>query len=198
MSIHHSARRCVGRSASLRGSREPVGALSVALLRRCLWVPIVLGCAAREGIILASGSLAPLRAATLVSLRAGRSSPVPRAGESRLTPGGGQVMPLARRPPGVPWAALASISRRDPLPRRRWEPPHAPLRPRASPQAPLTPVHELPRPTELSLEPSLPSGRRGFASKPLGLGGGSRLTGVLVLQRAEFRDLVCTVRTTQS
>ena len=131
-------------------------------------MPIGLGCAAREGIILASGSLAPLRSATLVSLRAERSSPVPRAGESRLTPGGGQVMPLARRPPGVPWAALASISRRDPLPRRRWEPPHAPLRPRASPQAPPTPVHELPRPTELPLEPSPPSGRRGFASKRVG------------------------------
>eukprot|EP00964_Phaeocystis_antarctica_P023292 scaffold13037_cov63-Phaeocystis_antarctica.AAC.1 len=77
-------------------------------------------------------------------------------------------MPRARRPPGVPWAALASISRRDPLPRRRWEPPHAPLRPRASPQAPPTPVHELPRPTELPLEPSPPSGRRGFASKWVG------------------------------
>eukprot|EP00964_Phaeocystis_antarctica_P030730 scaffold17384_cov48-Phaeocystis_antarctica.AAC.2 len=43
-----------------------------------------------------------------------------------------------------------------------------PLRPRASPQAPPTPVHELPRPTELPLEPSPPSGRRGFASKRVG------------------------------
>ena len=34
------------------------------------------------------------------------------------------------------------------------------------------------------------------APAPLGLGEGSRLTGVLVLQRAEFRDLVCTVCTT--
>ena len=32
----------------------------------------------------------------------------------------------------------------------------------------------------------------------LGLGGASRLTGVLVLQRAEFRDLVGTVGATQS
>ena len=30
-----------------------------------------------------------------------------------------------------------------------WEPPQAPLRPRASPQAPPTPVHESPRPTEV-------------------------------------------------
>ena len=33
-------------------------------------------------------------------------------------------------------------------------------------------------------------------SGALGLGGASRLTGVLVLQRAEFRDLVWTVWTT--
>ena len=32
----------------------------------------------------------------------------------------------------------------------------------------------------------------------LGLGGGSRLTGVLVLQHAEFRDMVSTVSTTHS
>ena len=32
--------------------------------------------------------------------------------------------------------------------------------------------------------------------EPLGLGGGSRLTGVLVLQRAEFRDLLWDVWTT--
>ena len=35
-----------------------------------------------------------------------------------------------------------------------------------------------------------------FAYSPLGLGGASRLTGVLVLQRAEFLDLVCTLCTT--
>ena len=38
-----------------------------------------------------------------------------------------------------------------------WEPPHVPLRPRASPQAPLTPVHKLPRPKEMPLEPPAPA-----------------------------------------
>ena len=63
----------------------------------------------------------------------------------------------ARRLLGVLWVARLAISRRAPLPRRRWEPPQAPLRPRASPQAPLTPVHGLPRPTEMRLEPQAPA-----------------------------------------
>ena len=74
----------------------------------------------------------------------------------------------ARRLLGVLWVARLAISRRAPLPRRRWEPPQAPLRPRASPQAPPTPAHELPQPTELPIEPSSPSGRRGFASTRVG------------------------------
>jgi len=51
-----------------------------------------------------------------------------------------------------------------------WEPPQAPLRPRASPQAPLTPVHESPRPTEVPLEPPKSAWPRGFASKRIGPG----------------------------
>ena len=37
-----------------------------------------------------------------------------------------------------------------------------------------------------------PNRVRRCSRTPLGLGEGSRLTGVLVLQRAEFRDLLCT------
>ena len=39
-------------------------------------------------------------------------------------------------------------------------------------------------------------GRYELTTQPLGLGGASRLTGVLVLQRAEFRDLLWDVWTT--
>jgi hypothetical protein len=42
------------------------------------------------------------------------------AGGSRLTPGGGQVMPHARGLLGVLWAARLAISHRASLPRRRW------------------------------------------------------------------------------
>ena len=54
-------------------------------------------------------------------------------------------MPRARGLLGVLGAAPPAICRRESVPRRVWEPPQAPLRPRASPQAPPTPVEELPR-----------------------------------------------------
>ena len=55
------------------------------------------------------------------------------------------MIPRARRPLGVLGAAPPAICRRESVPRRVWEPLQAPLRPRASPQAPPTPVEELPR-----------------------------------------------------
>ena len=90
------------------------------------------------------------------------------AGESRVKPGRGQVIARARRLPGVLWAALEATSRRALLSRRARGAAQAPLRPRASLQAPPMPVHKLPRPTEMFLEPPPPSGLRGFASKVVG------------------------------
>ena len=55
------------------------------------------------------------------------------------------------------------------LPPEAWfgRSPQAPFRPRASPQAPLTPVHELRRCPELPLEPPTPAWAQGFASEPI-------------------------------
>ena len=77
-------------------------------------------------------------------------------------------MPRARRLLGVLQAARLATFRRASLSRRARGAAQAPLRPRTSLQAPPMPVHELPRPTELPLEPSRPSGLRGFASKRVG------------------------------
>ena len=77
-------------------------------------------------------------------------------------------MPRARRLLGVLQAARLATFRRASLSRRARGAAQAPLRPRASLQAPPMPVHKLPRPTELLLEPPPPSGLRGFASKRVG------------------------------
>ena len=75
------------------------------------------GCSAREGVIWSPGSLAPLRA--LLWSTSGPKVPAGAcAGGSRLTPGGGQAIPLARPPLGVRWAAPPAIARRASLPRR--------------------------------------------------------------------------------
>ena len=67
-------------------------------------------------------------------------------------------MPHARRLLSVLWVARLAISRRAPLPRRRWgAASSAVATPRASP-GPPTPVHQLARPTEMPLAPSPPSG----------------------------------------
>ena len=131
-------------------------------------MPTRRGCCAREGIILASDWLAPLRRGSSGRPPGRMVSAGACAGGSRLTPGGGQVMPRARRPLGVLGAGPPAISRRESLSRRVREPPQAPLRPRASPQAPPTPVHESPRPTEVPLKPPAPAWPRGFASKRVG------------------------------
>ena len=89
------------------------------------------------------------------------------AGGSRLTPGGGQVMPRTRGLLGVLGAAPPAICRRESVPRRVWEPLQAPLRPRASPQAPPTPVEELPRARQVIRVPRRP--RNGHA------GGGDKV-----------------------
>ena len=67
-------------------------------------------------------------------------------------------MPHARRLLSVLWVARLAISRRAPLPRRRWgAASRAVATPRVSP-GPPTPVHELARPTEMPFAPSPPSG----------------------------------------
>ena len=80
------------------------------------------------------------------------------AGGSRPTPGGEQVMPRARRLLGVLQAARLATFRRALLSRRARGAAQAQMRPRASLQAPPMPVHKLPLPTEMLLEPSV--GRR--------------------------------------
>ena len=91
------------------------------------------------------------------------------AGGSRLTPGGGQVMPRARGLLGVLGAAPPAICRRESVPRRVWEPLQAPLRPRASPQAPPTPVEELPRARQVIRVPRRPRNGQGAATRCLWL-----------------------------
>ena len=91
------------------------------------------------------------------------------AGGSRLTPGGGQVMPRTRGLLGVLGAAPPAICRRESVPRRVWEPPQAPLRPRASPQAPPTPVEELPRARQVIRVPRRPRNGQGTATRCLWL-----------------------------
>ena len=67
-------------------------------------------------------------------------------------------MPRARRLHDALLAAQLPISRRASLPRRVVrEPPYAPMRPCATPQAPLTPVHKLPRPSDQPVEPPAPA-----------------------------------------
>jgi hypothetical protein len=81
------------------------------------------------------------------------------------------VIPRARRLLGVLGAAPPAISHRTSLPRGGFgTSPQAPFRPRASPQAPLTPVHELPRCPELPLEPPTPAWAQGFASERIASG----------------------------
>ena len=155
----HCARRC-----RLLGAR--VGALS----SRC---DAAASGAQRAGLLRARrGYLV----AWLVSASAARYSGRPpgrmvpagaSAGGSRLTPGGGQVIPRARRLLGVLGAAPPAISHRTSLPRRVRDVASSPV---SSPQAPLTPVHELPRCPELPLEPPTPAWAQGFASERIASG----------------------------
>ena len=88
------------------------------------------------------------------------------AGGARLTPGGEGRRFRAR---DRCWACGGPRQQRSPAaPPSRGvvqEPPQAPSRPRASPQAPPTPVHKLPRRMEMPLEPPTPAWARGFASE---------------------------------
>ena len=81
-------------------------------------MPTRRGCCARGGIILASDWLAPFRLGSSGRPPGRMVSAGACAGGSRLTPGGGQVMPRARRPLGVLGAGPPAISRRESLPRR--------------------------------------------------------------------------------
>ena len=82
-------------------------------------VPIGRGCSAREGVIWSAGLVAPRCWQRYSGRPPGRKVPAgARTGGSRLTPGGGQVMPCARRLLGVLGAAPPAISRRKSVPRR--------------------------------------------------------------------------------
>ena len=83
------------------------------------------------------------------------------AGGSRLTPGGGQVMPHARRLLGVLGDAPPAISRLKSVPRRVRGPPWPHCDPAASPQAPPTPAEVLPRARRVTKVPSRRRPRNG-------------------------------------
>ena len=174
----HCARRC-----RLLGAR--VGALS----SRC---DAAASGAQRAGLLRARrGYLV----AWLVSASAARCSGQPpgrmvpagaSAGGSRLTPGGGQVMPRARRLLGVLGDAPPAISRRKSVPRRVRGPPWPHCDPAASPQAPPTPVEVLPRARRVTNVPRRPRNGQGGATRCLHAVGPGRPDGWL--QWAKFYE----------
>ena len=151
LSLHPPLR---AQMSAARGAR--VGALSSRCATPLRRVPSGRGCSAREGVIWSPGSLAPLRRG-YSGRPPGRMVPAgASAGGSRLTPGGGQVMPRARRLLGVLGDAPPAISRRKSVPRRVRGPPWPHCDPAASPQAPPTPVEVLPRARRVTNVPRRP------------------------------------------
>ena len=143
----------------MSAARDACGRAELAL------VPIGRGCSAREGVIWSPGSLAPVR-------RGYSGRPPGRRSPPALAPAGpGQPRAEGRRFRARDrcWACGGPRQQRSPAaPPSRGvvqEPPQAPSRPRASPQAPPTPVHKLPRRMEMPLEPPTPAWARGFASE---------------------------------
>ena len=130
-------------------------------------VPIGRGCSAREGVIWSPDSLALLRRG-YSGRPPGRKVPAgASAGGSRLTPGGGQVKPHARRLLGVLGDAPPAMSRRKSGPRRVRGPPWPHCDPAASPQAPPTPAEVLPRARRVTKVPRSPRNGQGGGTRCL-------------------------------
>ena len=153
--ILHCARRCrlLGASVGALNARcdaSAPGAHRAGLLRarRGYLVASLVSASAAQLLWSTSGPKGPRRRFR----RRVPANPGRRAGDSAREAAAGRAWRRATGdlPPRLPPEAWFGTS------------PQAPFRPRASPQAPLTPVHELPLCPELPLEPPTPAWAQGF------------------------------------